>query len=207
MAAGGFMVRRLAWCALLVGMAASVTAGGPADGPRTIDKTGSKIEFRAKATFAKADGVFREWDAELRMPGDTLEGASLRLKLNTESVTTGNGTKDKEIKSKNFFDVKVFPDIQFISTKVSPGPDAFKFVMDGDMTLRGITKPVTLTILAHPVAAGHQLIEGQIAFNRRDFGMTHNVPFNKVADEVEVEIRLNVVSGATAAEGAPETGE
>jgi polyisoprenoid-binding protein YceI len=84
---------------------------------------------------------------------------------------------------------------------VTPGPDPAKFVMEGNLTMRGITKPVTVMITVHPVVEGHQMIDGEIAFNRRDFGMTHNVPFNKVANEVEVEMHLNVVkSGAAGAE-------
>jgi polyisoprenoid-binding protein YceI len=92
--------------------------------------------------------------------------------------------------------VKAFPEIIFTSTKVTPGPDPTKFVMEGNMTMRGIT------IVEHPVANGHQMIDGEIEFNRRDFGMTHNVPFNKVANEVEVEFHLNVVSGEAPAASA-----
>jgi polyisoprenoid-binding protein YceI len=64
------------------------------------------------------------------------------------------------------------------------------------MTMRGITKPVTVMIVEHPPVNGVQRIDGEIAFNRRDFGMTHNVPFNKVANEVEVKIQLNVITAA-----------
>jgi polyisoprenoid-binding protein YceI len=140
-------------------------------------------------------GVFHEWDADLTKTGSDFGDATLKIRIDSESVSTGSGLKDKEIKNKNFFDVKQFPEIIFTSTKVTPGPDPTKFVMEGNMTMRGITKPVTVMIVQHPVANGHQMIDGEIEFNRRDFGMTHNVPFNKVANEVEVEFHLNVVSG------------
>jgi polyisoprenoid-binding protein YceI len=166
-------------------------------------KEASKIEFRAKATFAKIVGVFRQWDAELKKSGDSFEDATLKMKLDSDSVSTGSGLKDKDIKNKNFFDVKQFPEIEFVSTKVTEGPDATKFVMEGSMTMRGITKPVTVMIVEHPVENGRQIIDGAIEFNRRDFGMAHNVPFNKVANEVEVELHLNVVVSAPAAAAAP----
>jgi polyisoprenoid-binding protein YceI len=175
------------------------SAAAAADEPRSVVKAGSKIEFHAKATFAKIVGVFHEWDAELKKSGDSFEDATLKMKLDSDSVSTGSGLKDKEIKNKNFFDVKQFPEIEFVSTKVTPGPDATKFVMEGNMTMRGITKPVTVMIVEHPVENGHQIIDGTIEFNRRDFGMTHNVPFNKVSNEVEVDFRLNVVVSAPAA--------
>jgi polyisoprenoid-binding protein YceI len=181
------------------GVAERVTAGPSPDEARAIDKAGSKIEFRAKATFAKVDGVFHEWEAELRKPGDTFDTATLKITLDTESVTTGNGLRDKEIKSKNFFDVKQFPNIEFVSSKVTPGPDPTKFVMEGTMTMRGISKPVTVMIVEHPPVGGHQMIDGAIEFNRRDFGMVHNAPLNKVANEVEVEFHLNAAASKAAA--------
>jgi polyisoprenoid-binding protein YceI len=138
----------------------------------------------------------------LKKSGDGFVDATLNLKLESESVSTGSGIKDKELKNKNFFDVKQYPEIEFVSTKVTPGPDPAKYVMEGNLTMRGIIKPVSVMIKEHPVVNGHQMIDGQITFNRRDFGMTHNVPFNKVANEVEVEIHLNVAvaAGAAAAE-------
>ncbi|MGA3299517.1 MAG: YceI family protein [Candidatus Acidiferrales bacterium] len=180
--------------------ATTLRAASP-DEPRAIDKATSKIEFHAKATFAKVDGVFHTWEAELRKTGDSFDDATLKMKLDTDSVSTGSGLKDKEIRSKNFFDVKQFPDIEFVSTKVIPGPDRSKFVMEGDMTMRGITKPVTVLIVEYPVSNGHQLIEGSIEFNRKDFGMTHNAPFNKVSKDVEVLVHLNVAAASATAAG------
>jgi polyisoprenoid-binding protein YceI len=197
------MIRMLAVLVLIVATTATSAAprAAAADEPRAIDKTASKIEFHAKATFAKVDGVFHTWEAELRKTGDSFDDATLKMKLETDSVSTGNGLKDKEIRSKNFFDVKEFPEIEFISTKVTPGPARSKFVMEGNMTMRGITKPVTVMIEEYPVSNGHQLIEGSIEFNRKDFGMTHNAPFNKVSKDVEVLVHLNVAAASPKAAG------
>jgi len=193
------MVRMLAIFALIaatVGVSAAPRAtplrAASADEPRAIDKGTSKIEFHAKATFAKVDGVFHTWEAELRKTGDSFDDATLKMKLDTDSVSTGSGLKDKEIRSKNFFDVKQFPDIEFVSTKVIPGPDRSKFVMEGDMTMRGITKPVSVAITLQPQENGHQHVDGDFSFNRRDFGMTHNAPLNKVANTVQVQFHLHV---------------
>ena len=197
------MIRMLAVLVLIVATTAASAAPrvAAADEPRAIDKTASKIEFHANATFAKVDGVFHTWEAELRKTGDSFDDATLKMKLETDSVSTGNGLKDKEIRSKNFFDVKEFPEIEFISTKVTPGPDRSKFVMEGNMTMRVITKPVTVMIEEYPVSNGHQLIEGSIEFNRKDFGMTHNAPFNKVSKDVEVLVHLNVAAASPQAAG------
>jgi polyisoprenoid-binding protein YceI len=197
------IIRMLVVFGLLIAGAQTSDAAAAADEPRAIDKKESIVEFHAKATFAKIVGVFHEWEADLKKTGEDFGDATLKIKLDSESVSTGSGLKDKEIKNKNFFDVKAFPEITFTSTKVTPGPDPTKFVMEGNMTMRGITKPVTVMIVEHPVANGHQMIDGEIQFNRREFGMTHNVPFNKLANEVEVEFHLNLVSGSTPAVAAP----
>ena len=197
------MIRMLAifvFIAATVGASATPRATA-ADEPRAIDRATSKIEFHAKATFAKVDGEFHAWEAELRKTGDSFDDATLKMKLDTDSVSTGSGLKDKEIRSKNFFDVKQFPEIIFTSTKVTPGPDPSKFVMEGNMTMRGITRPVTVMIVEHPAAHGRQLIEGTIQLNRKDFGMMHNAPFNKISKDVEVVVHLDVAAASPRAAG------
>ena len=65
-----------------------------------------------------------------------------------------------------------------------------KFHMTGELTLRGITQPVSVAIVLRPEEEGHQRIDGQFSFNRREFGMVHNVPFNKVGNTVEVNFPI-----------------
>src|SRR6202050_5816124 len=144
------------------------------DPTRSVMKSDSKIEFHASATFAKVTGVFHEWDINLKMPTDKFDDASLDMQLEAESVATGSGLRDKEVKGKNFFDVKEFPQIHFVSKTITPdgGPDPSKFLMDANLTMRGITQLVSVAIVAHPQEKGRQVIDGDFSFNRRDFGMT-----------------------------------
>jgi polyisoprenoid-binding protein YceI len=64
--------------------------------------------------------------------------------------------------------------------------------MTAELTLRGISNPVSATVFLRPQEDGHRRIDGEFSFNRREFGMTHNVPFNKVANTVEVKFHLDV---------------
>jgi polyisoprenoid-binding protein YceI len=64
--------------------------------------------------------------------------------------------------------------------------------MTGELALRGITNPVSVAVVLRPLENGHRRIDGDFSFNRREFGMTHNVPFNKVANTVEVTFQLEV---------------
>lgn len=189
-------------CILLSLASFSVAAQTPPDPSRTVSKSGSKIEFHASATFAKVTGVFHEWDINLKIPTDKFDDASLDMQLEAESVATGNGLRDKEVKGKNFFDVKQYPQIHFVSKTITPdgGPDPTKFLMNAELTLRGITQLVSVALTVRPPENGHQLIDGEFTFNRRDFGMTHNAPLNKVANNVQVQFHLDVANPSAPAE-------
>ena len=189
---GTVTIRALAVCVVLVLAAGSLSARLNDDSSRYVVKTDSLIEFHASATFSKVVGVFHAWEADLKMPGDKFTNATLVLEIDADSVTTGSGAKDKEIKGKNFFFVKEHPQIRFVSKGVTPDGEPMKFHMTGELTLRGITQPVSVAIVVRPEDEGHQRIDGQFSFNRREFGMVHNVPFNKVANTVEVHFQLEV---------------
>lgn len=188
------LVRRA--CILFTLAAFSLAAQTSPDPARAVSKSNSKIEFHASATFAKVTGVFHEWDINLKIPTDKFDDASLDMQLEAESVATGSGLRDKEVKGKNFFDVKQYPRIHFVSKTITPdgGPDPTKFLMNAELTLRGITQLVSVALTVGSPEKGHQLIDGEFTFNRRDFGMTHNAPLSKVANNVQVQFHLDVAN-------------
>jgi polyisoprenoid-binding protein YceI len=185
------MIRAKSFAILLTFVAFSA-AQAQAPAGATIVKEDSKIEFHASSTFAKVVGEFMDWDANLQMVDGNLKDGTLALDLKSNSVHTGSGLKDKEVKGKNFFNVKEYPDIHFASTGMLPDPDPQKFTMTGNLTLRGITRPVTVAVTLSPLLNGNQRLEADFSFNRRDFGMTHNMMFNKIADTIRVTMELHV---------------
>ena len=81
--------------------------------------------------------------------------------------------------------------ITFLSKRIVPtGPD--KYRVEGDFTIRGVSKPEVLTLTVVREGNGVGRIEGQMAFDRREFGMTHNIPFIRIADRVQVDVELSV---------------
>jgi polyisoprenoid-binding protein YceI len=120
----------------------------------------------------------------------------LNIRIDAATVNTGSGMKDSKLKSKDFFDVKQNPSITFQSTKVvQTGPESFDVV--GTFSVRGVSKPETLKLTISGKGTGSGEIKGIMAFDRKDYGMTSDIPFVKIADRVEVDVDLKVqqVSG------------
>jgi polyisoprenoid-binding protein YceI len=97
--------------------------------------------------------------------------------------------KNGKLKSKDFFNVEQDPLITFLSKKiVQTGPDTFD--VQGDFTIRGVTKPEILKLKVYGKGTGSGTISGTMAFNRKDFGMNKGIPFVKIDDRVEVTVNL-----------------
>ena len=189
------MIRALGMCVLLIFAAGTAASPVQDDQSRYVVKTSSKIEFHATSTFAKVVGVFHSWDADMKMPASKFAGASLVLEIEAASVTTGSGLRDKELKGKNFFGAQEHPKIRFASKSITAGDGPTKFHMDGELMMRGITQPVSVSIMLLRQDDGHEWIDGSFSFNRRDFGMTHNLPLDKIANTVVVQFHLDTVNG------------
>jgi polyisoprenoid-binding protein YceI len=192
-------MRMFGACILLFFAAFSLAAEPQDDQTHTVVKPDSRIEFHTTSTFGKSVGVFRSWDADLKIPTDNFADASLILEIEAASVSTGSGLRDKEAKGKNFFNVKDYPTIRFASKSIAPDADPSKLRMDAELTMRGITKPVSVNIILHPKENGVQRFEGDFSFDRREFGMTHNVLIDKIANTVLVRFQLAVKNTSAAA--------
>jgi len=153
-----------------------------------ITPEGSSVKFSVKASVA-IDGTFDKWDATLTFGSTDPASGVLDIKIQAASVDTGSGMKDSKLKGDDFFDVQDNPLITFKSTKiVQTGPNTFD--VQGNFSIRGATKPETLTLTVSGVGTGSGEIKGTMAFNRKDYGMTKGIPFVKIADTVEVTVNL-----------------
>jgi polyisoprenoid-binding protein YceI len=157
----------------------------------------SSIKFYVKASVA-LEGTFEKWDATLTFTSPDVAAGVLSVKIQADSVNTGSGMKDGKLKDKDFFDVKENPFITFVSKKiVQTGPDTFD--VQGDFTIRGVTKAESLTLALTGKGTGSGSIKGVMAFDRKDYGMNSGIPFIKIADRVEVTVDLK----ATRVSGPP----
>jgi len=148
----------------------------------------SKITFYVKASVA-LEGTFDKWDAAMTFTSPDVTTGVLDIKIQAESVNTGSGMKDGKLKSKDFFDVKEDPLITFHSDKIlQTGPTTLE--IPGTFTIRGVSKPETLTFTVTGKGTGSGEIKGTMAFDRKDYGMNKGIPLVKIADRVEVTVDL-----------------
>jgi polyisoprenoid-binding protein YceI len=153
-----------------------------------ITKEDSSIKFFVNASVA-LEGTFAKWDSNLTFTSPDLTTGVLDIKIQADSVNTGSGMKDGKLKSDKFFAVKQNPLITFVSKKfVQTGPDTIE--MQGDFTIRGVSKPETLTFTIAGAGTGSGGIKGTMAFDRKQYGMNSGIPFIKIADHVEVTVDL-----------------
>jgi polyisoprenoid-binding protein YceI len=113
----------------------------------------------------------------------------LDIRIEADSVDTGSGLKNGKLRGKDFFNVTEDPYITFRSTKITQtGPLTFE--LDGDFTIRGVTKKEKLKLTDTGKGSPSGIVSGTMAFDRKDYGMNNGVPFIKIANRVEVSVNL-----------------
>lgn len=123
--------------------------------------------------------------------------------LDAATITTNNAKRDDHLKSPDFFDIKKYPSMRFVSKKVEK-QDGDKFKIVGDLTIHGVTKPVTLEVDGlTPAVKGmdghlHRGLSGVTKLNRKDFGLTWNKNLDGggvvIGDSVDVSVDLELIA-------------
>jgi len=148
----------------------------------------SNIKFGVESSVS-IQGVFKKWNASIKFSSRDIRSAVLDIEIEADSVNTGSHMKDNKLKGKDFFDAKESPLITFKSTKIiQTGPNTFD--IEGNFTIRGVTKTEKLTLTSDSKGTPTGSLEGTMAFDRKDYGMTSGIPFIKIANRVEVNVRL-----------------
>lgn len=162
----------------------------------TVDKAHAKVGFTVThLMLADVDGNFKNFDAKITASKPDLSDAVFDLTADVNSISTDNERRDGHLKSPDFFDAATYPTLTFKSTSFQK-VDGKKYKINGNLTMHGVTKPVTLdAVLTGPVTMenprGKQekaglKVSGTI--KRTDFGV--GKPGGAVVSE-EVEIKAN----------------
>ena len=170
----------IASVALLAATAAAVLAEPVT---YTIDPSHSQVGFNVRHFFSRVPGRFNDFDGTVTFDDKDASKSAVDVTIKTASIYTNNERRDNHLRSADFFAADSFPTITFKSTKVTPAGEN-KYKVDGNLTIRGITKRVTLDasfLGAGNVGQGTLRAgwEASTTINRKDF----NVLWNRVLDQ------------------------
>lgn len=191
---GMMLVRfRLSTIPVLLLLATGVQAATPW---RT--DAGSELRFRATQAGAEFEGRFARFSASIVFDEGDLAGSRFDVEIATASVETKDADRDSVLKDSDFFDAGKYPQARFVATKfrrVASG-----FVADGQLTLRGVTRPVPVSF-TFTRASGSATLAGTALLRRLDFGVGQGEwrSTDSVGNEVKVlfTLRLSPAGGKT----------
>ena len=163
-----------------------------------IDKVHSNIGFQVThMVISRVKGQFNSFSGAINFDGKDFAVASVEVTIDPKTIDTGNERRDGHLKSPDFFAADSLPEMKFKSTKIT-GQGDNKFQMVGDLTMRGVTKPVTLicefrgTVAMKEGAKAGFSASGKI--NRQDWGVSWSKSLDAgglvVSDEVEIMLEI-----------------
>ncbi|MEI6621203.1 MAG: YceI family protein [Actinomycetes bacterium] len=173
-----------------------------ATGTWTIDASHSSLGFSVRhAMVAKTRGRFNDFEGTITLDGANPTASTAAVTIKSESFDTQSAERDAHIKSADFLDVEQYPELTFASSAITvKGED--EFVLVGDLTVRGVTRPVSLDVQLLGVSkdpwGGTRIgFEAETEISRKDFGLTWNVALETggvlVGDKVKITIDVEAV--------------
>lgn len=166
-----------------------------------IDPTHSEVQFKVKhLVISTVTGYFKQFEGSLESDGENLNGASIRFSADVESIDTNMPQRDAHLKSADFFDAANHPKISFVSSAFVQ-KDEENYELQGDLTMRGVTLPVTLQAVyggqMTDFYGNHKVgfeISGKV--NRKDFGLSWSAVTEAggvvVSDDVKLHINIQL---------------
>lgn len=166
-----------------------------------FDPFHTQVEFSAKHLgMMTVRGHFAEVAAAGQIDVEHPERSRVEATIQTASIRTHNEQRDKDIRSSNFLEVDKYPTITFRSTGIEPaGQDRFR--MTGDLTIKGVTHPVTLDVVRYgeftDPRMGHRIgYAAHAEINRKDYGVSFDVMLDGkfiVSNEIQINIEGELV--------------
>ena len=173
----------------------------PAPKAHVVDKAHSEINFVAEARFLSAHGFFAAWDADVQLDRENMANSTVKITIDTKSITTRNDRRDNHLKSNDFFATDSFPTITFVSKKIVASGDK-QYQMTGDLTIRGRTREVTIPIkeqFYEPGAnGGRGRWKGAFSVKRMEYGVAFQSRLNPIEDEIQIQWDFSLLESPSA---------
>ena len=171
-------------------------------GTWAIDPVHSSINFSVRHLMvSKVRGSFKTFSGAVVVAEDGTPSVSATIDVT--SIDTRNEQRDAHVRSADFFDADNHPTATFVSTAVRPDGD--DYIVDGDFTLKGVTKPVSLKLEYNGVNAGMGQgpvagFEASVVLNRKDFGIDIDMPLETggtvIGDKVTITLEIEALKQA-----------
>ncbi len=171
------------------------TTTQPDTGTWNLDPAHTTVGFSARHLVAAMDrGSFKQFSGTIVI-GETLGESSVEVTIDAASIDTGVDDRDNHLRSGDFLDVENHPTLQFVSTAVREKGDGYQ--VDGDLTIRGATNPVTLDLAYHglvtdPWGNDKALFSASTEIDREQWDLTWNQALEAggwlVGKKVKIEI-------------------
>ena len=183
----------------------TVTVPTTLTGTYTIDPSHSRIGFVARhAMVTKVRGSFNDFAGSGYFDAEDPARSTLELTIQAASIDTRNADRDAHLRSNDFFDMEQYPEITFRSTAVEQlDPETYR--VTGDLTMRGVTRPVTFDLeytgaAIDPYQNQRIGFEGQTTVNRKDWGISWNAALEAggvlVSEKVVLEFDVSAIRSA-----------
>ncbi|MCC9307629.1 YceI family protein [Kitasatospora sp. RB6PN24] len=171
-------------------------------GDYTIDTTHSRIGFSVRhAMVTNVRGEFADYQGTLHLDGSNPAASSAELSIKVESIDTGNEQRDGHLRTSDFFEVDKHPEITFRSTSAQQ-LDTETYRMTGDLTIKGVTRPVVLDLdytgsATDPYGIQRLGFEGRTTVDRTEFGLTYNAALETggvlIGEKVKLSFDISAV--------------
>jgi polyisoprenoid-binding protein YceI len=174
-------------------------------GSYTIDPAHTRIGFVARhAMVTKVRGAFNEFDGTATLDGANPANSAARVTIKAASIDTRNAQRDGHLRSNDFLAMDEYPEITFVSTGARQVDDT-TFELTGDLTIKGVTNPVTIPFTYEGAATdpfGNLRVgfDGSVTISRKDYGITWNAALEGggvlVSDKVVLEFEISAIKNA-----------
>lgn len=172
-----------------------------------IDPAHSEVSFKVKhLVVSTVAGHFSQFDATIESENEDFSDAVVSFQADVNSISTKNEQRDAHLKSPDFFDGGTYPTMSFVSTSVRKTSD-YEMQVTGNLTMRGVTKEITLDVIYNGTVAGFGGIqvagfEIHARLNRFDFGLQWSALTETGGVVVSNEVRIEILAEFTKAQAA-----
>jgi polyisoprenoid-binding protein YceI len=166
-----------------------------------FDTQHSSIGFAVRhLMISKTRGVFTKWSGSFAYDAADPTQSRLDVRIDASSIDTKEEKRDAHLRSPDFFDVEKFPELRFVSSLVERDGD--DYVLAGDLTIHGITRPVELRVESLGAGKdpwGNERVgfAARATINRKDFGLHWNQALEAggvlVGDKVEITLDIEAI--------------